>query len=159
MNNVKRILFICHGNICRSPMAEFILKDMARQAGVEERFEIASAGTSTEELGNPVDSRARRELARRGVRCESRCARQVTRRDYADYDLLICMERVNVRNLLRMLGGDPEDKIRLLLSYTGREADIDDPWYSGRFSDVCDQIETGCRALLEEILREEKNKY
>ena len=152
---MKKILFVCHGNICRSPMAEFILKDMVRQAGVEDRFVIASAATSTEELGNPVDSRARRELARRGVRCENRSARQVSRRDYADYDLFIAMERVNVRNLLRIFGGDPEDKIRLLLSYTGRNADIDDPWYTGRFSEVCAQIETGCRALLAEILWED----
>ena len=149
-----KILFICHGNICRSPMAEFIMKDLVKKARKEERFEIASAATSTEELGNPVDRRAARELARHGVRCENRRARQVTRRDYTDYDLLICMEQVNVRNVLRMLGGDPQNKIHLLLSYTGSGADIDDPWYTGRFSEVYDQIEAGCKALMEKILTE-----
>ena len=147
-----KILFICHGNICRSPMAEFIMKDLARKAHAEDRVEAASAATSTEELGNPVDRRAARELARHGVRCENRCARQITRRDYADFDLLICMEQVNVRNVLRMLGGDPQNKVRLLLSYTGSGADIDDPWYTGRFSEVYAQIEAGCKALLEKIL-------
>lgn len=146
---MNRILFVCHGNICRSPMAEFVMKDMARRAGVSGHFEIASAATSAEELGNPVYPAARRMLAKNGVSCAGKTARQMTRADYAAWDYLIGMERVNLRNMARIAGGDPEGKIRLLLSFAGMERDIEDPWYSGDFEGVYRQICTGCAALLE----------
>ena len=129
-----KILFICHGNICRSPMAEFIMKDLVEKAGMAGRFEIASAATSAEELGNPVYPPARRMLAEHGLRCAGKTARQMTRRDYDQWDYLIGMERYNLRNMQRITGGDPEGKMRLLLSFAGSGGDIEDPWYSGDFA-------------------------
>ena len=145
-----RILFICHGNICRSPMAEFIMKDLVRKAGLEGRFEIASAATSAEEIGNPVYPPARRELASHGISCKGKTARQITRRDYADYDHLIAMEMYNLRNIRRIIPEDPEGKISLLMAHAGTGEDIEDPWYTGNFSGVYRQIERGCAALLQE---------
>ena len=145
-----KILFVCHGNICRSPMAEFVMKDMVRKAGLEWKFEIASAATSTEEIGNPVYPPARRELAAHGISCKGKTARQITRRDYADYDYLIAMEQYNLRNIHRIIPDDPEGKISLLMAHAGSGEDIEDPWYTGNFSKVYRQIECGCAALLEE---------
>ena len=145
-----KILFICHGNICRSPMAEFIMKDLVRKAGLEGRFEIASAATSAEEIGNPVYPPARRELASHGISCKGKTARQITRRDYADYDHLIAMEMYNLRNIRRIIPEDPEGKITLLMAHAGTGEDIEDPWYTGNFSGVYRQIERGCAALLQE---------
>lgn len=155
INSTIKIIFLCHGNICRSPMAEFILRDMAQKRGLAERFEIASAATSWEELGNPVYPPARAELARHGISCKGKTARQVTRADYAHYDLLICMEQYNVRNLLRLLGGDPEGKVCRLLDFTDRPRDIADPWYSGDFETTYDEIVEGCEALLDKLLEKE----
>ena len=150
----SRILFICHGNICRSPMAEMVMKELVRREGLADNFTIASCATSTEEIGNPVYPPARSELARRGIPCERRGARQLTRSDYANYALLICMDSWNVRNALRITGGDPEGKIHKLLEYAGRSGDVADPWYSDRF-DVCyDDILAGCEGLLEAVLSE-----
>ena len=151
MKPVVKILFICHGNICRSPMAEFIMKDLVREAGLEWKFEIASAATSAEELGNPVYPPARRELAAHGISCKGKTARQLSRRDYAEWDHLIAMERYNIRNMQRIIGEDPENKVSLLMQHAGRDEDIEDPWYSGKFSKVYDQIREGCEALLEEL--------
>ena len=145
---LTKVLFVCHGNICRSPMAEFILKDMAARAGLADRFEIASAATSTEDLGSPVYPRARAELARHGIPCKGKTARQLTRRDYGEWDLIIGMDHYNIRNMLRMLGGDPAGKVRLLMSFAGSEEAIDDPWYTGRFEEVYGQIVRGCEGLL-----------
>ena len=145
-----KILFICHGNICRSPMAEFIMKDLVRKAGLEARYEIASAATSAEEIGNPVYPPARRELAEHGISCKGKTARQITRRDYADYDYLVAMEMYNLRNIRRIIPEDPEGKISLLMAHAGTGEDIEDPWYTGNFSKVYRQIERGCTALLEE---------
>ena len=142
-----KILFVCHGNICRSPMAEFVMKKLARDAGMENRFEIASAATSREEIGNPVYPPARAELAKHGVECKGHTARQMTRADYDYYDYLVAMEPYNIRNMLR-ISPDPEGKMRLLMSFAGSDAAIDDPWYTGRFAEVYEQIETGCRAML-----------
>ena len=142
-----KILFVCHGNICRSPMAEFIMKDMVKRAGLERRFEIASAATSYEEIGNPVYPPAKRELAKHGIGCAGHAARHMEREDYAHYDYLVGMEPVNLRNMRRICG-DCSARMCLLLSFTGREAAIDDPWYTGRFAEVYRQIETGCRAML-----------
>ena len=149
---MRKILFICHGNICRSPMAEMIMKELVRREGLEDNFTIASCATSTEEIGNPVYPPARAELSRRGIPCEKRGARQLTKRDYQQYDLLICMDDWNVRNAQRMLGGDPEGKIRKLLSYVGRADDVADPWYSDRFDIAYDDIFSGCKALLNDVL-------
>ena len=115
-----KILFVCHGNICRSPMAEFVMKDLAAKAGAGEQFVIDSAATSTEEIGNPVYPPARRELAAHGIPCTGHAARQLTRADYDRYDLLIGMDSANIRNMLRICGGDPEGKIHRLLDYTAR---------------------------------------
>ena len=142
-----KILFVCHGNICRSPMAEFVMKKLARDAGMENRFEIASAATSREEIGNPVYPPARTELAKHGIDCKGHMARQMTRADYDYYDYLVAMEPYNIRNMLR-ISPDPEGKMRLLMSFAGSDAAIDDPWYTGRFAEVYEQIETGCRAML-----------
>lgn len=140
-----KILFVCHGNICRSPMAEFILKDMARRAGVGQNFEVASAAVSREELGNPVYPPARRELAKHGISCAGKAARQVTPVDYADYDRIYYMDRSNARYLARMLPADPE-KIRPLL-----DRDVADPWYTGDFSATWADLVEGCSAILEEF--------
>lgn len=146
-----KILFICHGNICRSPMAEFIMKDMVKNSGLEGRFEIASAATSAEEIGNPVYPPARRELAAHGISCKGKTAWQVTRRDYGEYDHLVVMESYNLRNLRRIIPDDPEGRISLLMQFAGRNEDIEDPWYSGNFGKVYAQIEEGCRAMLEQL--------
>ena len=148
---MTRILFVCLGNICRSPMAEFVMKKLVKDAGREDEFEIASAGTSSEELGNPVYPPARRELAKHGISCAGHAARQMTRSDYDYYDYLVGMEPWNIRGMTRIAGGDPDGKIRLLMSFAGSNEAIDDPWYTGRFAEVYDQIERGCRAMLEQL--------
>ncbi|MBR6192373.1 MAG: low molecular weight phosphotyrosine protein phosphatase [Prevotella sp.] len=151
MKEKHKILFVCHGNICRSPMAEFVMKRLVADAGLADSFEIASAATSTEELGNPVYPPARRKLAEHGISCEGKTARQLTRRDYDHYDLLIGMDRYNLRNMQRMCGGDPDGKIHLLLDYTDRPNDVADPWYTGNFNATWRDCLDGCRALLEFI--------
>lgn len=149
-----RILFVCHGNICRSPMAEFIFRDMVAQRGLEGRFEIASCATSTEEIGNSVYPAARAELGKHGLRCDGKRAVQLTRLDYDRYDWLIGMDGQNIRNMLRILGGDPQHKVRKLMDCTPRGGDVADPWYTGAFDvayrDICD----GCKGLLRQILGE-----
>ena len=151
MNKV-RILFVCHGNICRSPMAEFIMKDLVRKAGLEDRFQIDSAATSTEEIlngvGNPIYPPARRELAKHGISCGAKRAVLLQKADYDRYDLIIGMDHNNLRNMQRILGDDPDKKIKLLLDYTDRPGDIADPWYSGDFTQTWDDILCGCRGLL-----------
>ena len=144
-----KVLFVCHGNICRSPMGEYVLKDMVKKAGVSHKFQIASAAVSREEIGNPVYPPARAELARRGIPCEKRGARQLTRRDYDDYDLLIAMDSMNIRNIARIIPSDPSGKIHKLMDYTDRPGrDVADPWYSDRF-DICyEDVLAGCEGLL-----------
>ena len=147
-----KILFICHGNICRSPMCEFVMKDLVNKAGRADQFEIASAATSTEELGNPVHPGTRRELAKHGISCEGKRARQVTRADYDYYDMLICADSNNIRNLRRITGGDPDGKISLVLDHTSRPGrDVDDPWYSGDFESTWNDVSDGCSGLLREL--------
>lgn len=146
-----KILFICHGNICRSPMAEFIFKKLAKQAGRDKEFVIASAATSSEEiwggLGNPVYGPAKAELLKHGITCEGKRAVQLQKSDYQKYDLLIAMDTVNVKNILRTVGSDGKGKVHKLLSFTGCDADVADPWYSERFDLAYADIERGCRAL------------
>ena len=147
-----RILFVCHGNICRSPMAEFVMKDMVRRKGLEHRYEIASAATSREEIGNPVYPPARRKLAENGISCEGHHARQMTKADYEYYDLIVCMDKANVKNAQRIAGGDSENKIILLLNYTSRKcSEVADPWYTGDFEATWQDVTDGCRGLIESL--------
>ena len=146
---MTKILFICHGNICRSPMAEYVMKDLVRQAGLEAQFEIASAATSTEEIGNPVYPPARQKLAEHGIGCSGHAARQLTRQDYETFDVLIGMDSANLRNMRRICGGDPEKKIHLLLDYATRPVqEVADPWYTGDFSKTWEDVLQGCQGLL-----------
>ena len=145
---MTKILFVCHGNICRSPMAEFVMKDMVKQAGLAGDFEIASAATSREEIGNPVYPPARRKLREHGIDCAGKTARQLTPGDYRKYDLLIGMEQRNLRNMERICGGDPGKKLHLLMEFAGQQTDIADPWYTGDFEITWQQVEQGCRGLL-----------
>lgn len=147
-----KVLFVCHGNICRSPMAEFVFKDMVKQRGKEKEFLIESAATSTEEIGNRVYPPARRKLAEHGISCEGKTARQMRASDYRRFDLLIGMDRANLRNMQRICGGDPDGKIHLLLDYTDRPGDVADPWYTGDFDATWRDVEEGCRGLLNTIL-------
>ena len=151
---MTKILFVCHGNICRSPMAEFAMKRLVQEAGLADRFQIASAATSTEEIGNPVYPPARRKLAEHGISCAGKTALQMVRADYRDYDLLIGMDRANLRSMYRICGGDPEGKIRLLLDYAGRPAqEVADPWYTGDFDAAWNDVLSGCRGLLKTLVR------
>ena len=149
---MKRILFVCHGNICRSPMAEFVMKDLVRKAGREGDFYIESAATSTEELGNPVYPPARQKLAEHGLSCKGKTARQMNRRDYEEFDLLIGMDTWNIRNMERISGGDRAHKIHRLLDYTQRPGDVADPWYTGNFEATWRDVLEGCQALLDTII-------
>ena len=147
---MKRILFICHGNICRSPMAEFIMKDLVQKAGLEDKFYIESAATSTEELGNEVYPPAKRKLAEHGISCKGKTARQITRADYNRFDMLIGMDDWNLRNMKRFWPEDPEGKIFKLMDFTNRPGDVADPWYTGDFEATWRDCLEGCEALLRE---------
>lgn len=149
-----KILFVCHGNICRSPMAEYLMRDMINKARLGGRFSVASAATSTEELGDPVYPPAKRKLAEHGINCAGKTARQITRRDYAEYDLIVGMDRANLRNMERIFGKDVDGKLHLLLDYTGDRRDVADPWYTGDFDKAWSDIERGCRALLERLRKQ-----
>ncbi len=151
---MTRILFICHGNICRSPMAEFIMNDLVVRAGREKEFHVASAATSTEEIGNPVYPPARRKLAEHGIGCQGKRARQLERKDYEEYDLLIGMDRANLRNIQRICGGDPRGKVHLMMDYTHRPGEVADPWYTGDFDATWRDLEEGCRGLLAALAEE-----
>ena len=148
---MKSILFVCHGNICRSPMAEFVMKDLVKKAGLEHQFSIASAATSTEEIGNPVYPPARQKLAEHGIGCGGHAARQLRRDDYDRWDYLVGMDSANLRNMHRICGGDPEGKISLLLDWTGHPGSVADPWYTGDFEATWQDVLAGCQALLEQI--------
>lgn len=145
---MTRILFVCHGNICRSPMAEFVMKDLVKKAGLAEHFEIASAATSTEETGNPVYPSARRKLAEHGIGCAGKTARQLRPEDYERYDFLVGMDSANLRNMRRICGGDPDGKLSLLLDFTKRPGDVADPWYTGDFDATWRDVLAGCEGLL-----------
>ncbi len=148
---MKKILFVCHGNICRSPMAEFIMKKLVENARRQGDFHIASAATSTEELGNSVYPPAHRKLAEHGISCDGKTARQLTRRDYDEYDMLIGMDSYNIRNMKRMCGGDPEGKIHLLMDFTDRPGEVADPWYTGDFDATYKDCMEGCEGLLRRL--------
>lgn len=152
---MTRIMFVCHGNICRSPMAEFIFKKLAAERGLDHQFIIASAATSSEEIwngiGNPVYPPARAELARHGIDSADKRAVQLQKSDYDKYDLFIGMDNANIRNMHRIFGGDPNGKIRKLMNYTGRGGDVADPWYSDRFDVAYRDIYNGCVGLLDAL--------
>ena len=149
-----KILFVYHGNICRSPMGEFVMKDLVKKAGLENQFQIASAATSTEEIGCPVYPPARRKLAEHGIRCDGKTARQLTKADYARYDLLIGMDRANIRNMNRICGGDLDAKIKPLMEFTDHPGDVADPWYTGDFDATWRDVLAGCEGLLRAIKEE-----
>ena len=155
-----RVLFVCHGNICRSPMAEFVLKDMVKSCGIAEQFEIASAATSTEEIwhgvGNPVYPPAKAELERHGISCEGKRAVLLKASDYDEYDYLIGMDSMNIRNRERMTGHVRGEKIHKLLEFAGSEADCQDPWYSGQFDVTYREVVAGCKGLLKYLKEEGK---
>ena len=144
-----RILFVCHGNICRSPMAEFVMKELVRREGLQAQIQVASAATSTEEIGNPVYPPAREKLRQHGISCQGKQAVQLRRADYDRYDYLIGMDRWNMRNMLRIVGRDPEGKLRPLLP----DREVADPWYTGDFDATWNDVLEGCQALLDELRR------
>ena len=143
---------MCHGNICRSPMAEYVMKHLVREAGMEEQFQIASAATSREELGSPVYPPARKKLAEHGISCAGHMARQLQNRDYDEYDLLIGMDYANLRNMHRICGGDFDDKMHPLMEYAGHpDQEVADPWYTRDFDAAWSDILDGCRGLLKHL--------
>lgn len=144
-----KILFACHGNICRSPMAEFVMKDLAEKEGIN--IGIASAATSTEALGCRVHRGTRQKLSEYGISTEGKYAVLMTKADYRNYDYIIGMDSLNIRNIHRLTGGDPEGKIYKLLEFAGSDDDIRDPWYTGNFDETYDDVLKGCRALIEQI--------
>ena len=146
-----KILFVCHGNICRSPMAEFVMKDLVEKNGVSEEFEIASAATSTEEIGNPVYPPAKRKLNEHGISCEGKTARQMTKEDYTYYDYIIAMDRINIRNMTKFAGNDPDNKISLLMDFTSHLKDVADPWYTGDFETTWNDVYEGCVGILNRL--------
>ncbi len=148
---MTKILMICHGNICRSTMAEFVLKDMVNKLGFSDNFVINSAGTSREELGSDTHYGTRQKLTEMNIPFSKRSARLVTKSDYNDYDYLICMDKNNVRNLMNIVGSDPLNKVSLLLDFAGSSSDIADPWYTGNFDTTYDDIVCGCEAFLKSI--------
>ena len=149
-----KILFLCHGNICRSTMAEFIFRDMVTRQGLGSQFEIASAATSREEIGNSIYPPAKRKLQQYGILAEGHRARQITKQDYDEYDYLLVMEQYNIRNAMRIWGKDPMNKVCRLLDFSERPRDIDDPWYSGDFELAYRDIYEGCEAFLKHLRRE-----
>ena len=148
---MTKILFVCHGNICRSTMAEYVMKDLVKKAGREDEFTIDSAATSREEIGNGVHHGTKRKLAQMGVPCGNHRARQMTRDDYDKFDLLIGMDNANIRNMKRIAGGDPDGKIRMMLDYTNRPGEVADPWYTGNFDETWDDVLEGCTGLLAKL--------
>lgn len=146
-----RILFVCHGNICRSTMAQYMMEDMIRKAHAENRFYVDSAATSREEIGNGVHYGTRRKLAEVGIPCGNHKARQMTRRDYDEFDYIIGMDDENMYYMKRIAGGDPEGKIHLLLEYAGLNRDIADPWYTGNFDETYEDLKLGLNAFAKEI--------
>lgn len=146
-----KILFVCHGNICRSPMAEFLMKELVKNSGIEDDFYIDSAATSTEEIGNGVYPPVKRILKARGIDCSGKHARQMTRADYDRFDYIVCMDQKNLRNM-GYIAADTQNKYSRLLDYTSHPHDVADPWYSGDFAATEREVQEGCRALLDYIL-------
>ena len=155
MCKIKKIMFVCHGNICRSPMAEFIFKDLVKKRGLEENFLVVSSATSTEEIGNPIYPPAREELRKNGISLESRKAVRLKKDDYEKYDLFVCMDSNNMRNVKSIFLGEDMCKVKKLMDFTARGGDVADPWYSDRFDIAFNDIKYGCEELLKALLNEE----
>lgn len=158
---MTRIMFVCHGNICRSPMAEFIFNHMVKKAGLEHRFLAGSSATSTEEIlcgvGNPVYPPALEQLQKNNIPVKARRAVQLKKQDYPDYQLFLAMDRNNLRNIMRIFGADPQGKVHLLMDYTGTPKDVADPWYTGKFDTAYKDITEGCAALLKKLTEKPEN--
>ena len=150
---MKKIVFVCLGNICRSPMAEYLFRDLVEKKGLSAEFVISSAATSSEEIGNPVHRGTRQILDELGISCSEKRAVQMTRRDYETYDYLLGMDDWNIRQMRRIAGGDPDKKIYQLLDFTGSPREIADPWYTGDFQTAYQDIATGCHAFLSALQR------
>ncbi|MFQ8688040.1 MAG: low molecular weight protein-tyrosine-phosphatase [Lachnospirales bacterium] len=149
-----KVLFICHGNICRSPMAEFVLKAMVKEKGIEENFVINSSATSYEEIGNPVHRGTRKKLEEMGIHCDDHRAIRLTKEDYNYYDYIIAMDSNNLKNIDRIIGSDIDNKVYLLLDFTSRKGQsIADPWYTGNFDVTYDDIEEGCLGFLDRVCK------
>lgn len=148
---MTKILFVCHGNICRSPMAEFVMKNMVKQMGLEDEIYIESAATSTEEIGSGVYPPVKRLLEEHGIDCSGKTARQITKQDYDKFDYIIGMDSANMRNMLRMFGEDKQGKLSLLKEYTDFPGDVADPWYTRDFKLTWNEVADGCRGLLQAI--------
>ncbi len=152
---MTKIMFVCHGNICRSPMAEFIFKKMIKEKGLSDRFFVSSSATSREEIignvGNPVYPPARAELLKHGIDPIDKRAVQLTREDYEKYDLFIAMDSMNVRNMMKIIGSDPQNKVRKLMDYTSRGGDVADPWFTGNFEITYRDVTDGCEGLLKSL--------
>ncbi len=146
-----KILFVCLGNICRSPMAEFVMKDIVKKRGIADNFEIASAATSNWEIGNGVYPPAKHKLRENGISCEGKTARQMTKNDYVYYDLIIAMDEGNLRDMVRFVGNDPMGKVSLLMSHTSTPRDVADPWYTRDFEQTWKDVNEGCNCLLKEL--------
>ena len=151
---MKKVLFVCHGNICRSPMAEFLFRRMVEQAGLSRQIQAASAATSTEEIGNPVYPPVRRLLAKHGISTEGKTAVQLRRQDYDRYDWIVAMDTENLWGVRRILGGDPAHKVFRLLELSDRPRDIADPWYTGDFQQTYDDLMEGCALLLDKVRKD-----
>ena len=151
-----KVLFICHGNICRSTMCEFVFKDMVNKRGLADSFYIASAATSREEIGNDTHYGTKRKLDEMGIPYTKRGAVQMTKSDYSKYDYILGMDRHNMLNISRIIGSDPEGKVNRLLDFGSRPRDIADPWYTGNFDITYNDVVEGCEALLQHILENEK---
>ena len=148
---MSKILFICHGNICRSVMAEMVMKELCRQAKIG-NLEIASAAVSTEEIGNDIYPPAKRKLHEKGIPFDFHAARQITRADYDYFDYIICADRSNIRWLTRLIGEDTDGKVSLMMQWTGENRDVADPWYTGDFEAAYQDIDLSCRAILKQIM-------
>lgn len=148
------VMFVCHGNICRSPMAEFVLKDMVAKRKISHNFHIESSATSREEIGNDIHYGTKNKLRKMGIPFTYRSAIQITKSDYDKYDFILCMDNNNIRNLSRIITDDKDNKIKLLLDFSDNPRNIADPWYTGNFEDTYDDIIEGCEGLLKYI---EKN--
>lgn len=147
-----RVLFICHGNICRSTMAEYVMKDLVKKSNLAEEFYIDSAATSREELGNPVHYGTRQKLKEKGILCGDHRARQVTKKEYEEYDYILGMDSWNMKNMIKIFGNDPDEKIHKLLDFSSAPRDIADPWYTGNFEITYNDVSEGCQELLNYIL-------
>ena len=148
---MTKILFVCHGNICRSPMAEFVMKDIVKKRGIEKEFEIASCATSTEEIGNSVYPPVKKKLKEVGILCDGKTARQITREDYDYFDYIIAMDRFNIKNMKSIIGDDKKNKVFLLMDFTDRPGEVADPWYTRDFDATYRDVKDGCEGLLREV--------